>query len=65
MAKVVADEVRLRPVKSEVNRLLGANAKIKKLTNWTPKYSFEEGLNETIEFFRENLPKYKTGIYNI
>lgn len=65
LAKVVADEVRLRPVKSEVNRLLGANAKIKKLTNWTPKYSFEEGLNETIEFFRENLPKYKTGIYNI
>lgn len=65
LAKVVADEVRLRPVKSEVNRLLGANAKIKKLTNWTPKYSFEEGLNETIEFLRENLPKYKTGIYNI
>lgn len=65
LAKVVADEVRLRPIKSEVNRLLGANAKIKKLTNWTPKYSFEEGLNETIEFFRENLSKYKTGIYNI
>lgn len=65
LAKVVTDEDRLRPVKSEVNRLLGANAKIKKLTNWTPKYSFEEGLNETIEFFRKNLSKYKTGIYNI
>ncbi len=66
-AKIVCDDQRLRPDKSEVNRLLGSNAKIKKLTNWLPSYTFEEGIRETIEWFRkpENLAKYKADIYNI
>lgn len=64
-AKIICDEERLRPEKSEVNRLLGCNEKIKRLTNWQPQYTFEEGLAETIEFFRNNLNKYKTDIYNI
>lgn len=64
-ARVVCDEQRLRPEKSEVNRLLGSNEKIKRLTNWKPQYTFEQGLAETIEFFRNNLDKYKTDIYNL
>lgn len=66
-AKIVCDDQRLRPDKSEVNRLLGSNEKIKKLTNWSPSYTFEEGIRETIEWFRkpENLAKYKADIYNI
>lgn len=64
-AKIVCDEQRLRPEKSEVNRLLGSNEKMKKLTNWVPKYTFEEGIKETIEFFRNNLDSYKSDIYNI
>lgn len=64
-ARIKTDEKRIRPVKSEVNRLLGSNEKIMRLTGWEPKFSFEEGLAETIEFFRENLEKYKTDIYNI
>lgn len=64
-AKIVCDEQRLRPEKSEVNRLLGSNEKIKRLTSWKPNYSFEQGLAETIEFFKHNLDKYKTDIYNI
>lgn len=66
-AKIVCDEKRLRPDKSEVNRLLGCNKKIKKLTNWSPEYSFEEGIKETIEWFKneEVLKKYKLDIYNI
>lgn len=64
-ARVVCDEERLRPENSEVNRLLGSNEKIKKLTNWRPSYTFSEGLAETIDFFRFNLDKYKTDIYNI
>ncbi|WMJ78641.1 MULTISPECIES: NAD-dependent 4,6-dehydratase LegB [unclassified Sedimentibacter] len=64
-AKIVCDEQRLRPEKSEVNRLLGSNEKIKRLTGWKPKYTFEQGLAETIEFFRNNLDKYKTDIYNL
>lgn len=64
-AKLVCDEQRLRPEKSEVNRLLGSNEKIKSLTNWKINYTFEQGLAETIEYFRNNLDKYKVDIYNI
>ncbi|GAA0076319.1 NAD-dependent 4,6-dehydratase LegB [Clostridium sp. CTA-5] len=66
-AKIISDEQRLRPEKSEVNRLLGSNKKIKRLTNWKPDYTFEEGIKETIEWFKipENLMKYKSNIYNI
>lgn len=64
-AKIVCDEQRLRPEKSEVNRLLGSNEKIKKLTDWRPNYTFRQGLAETIEFFKNNLDQYKTDIYNI
>lgn len=64
-AKIVCEEQRLRPEKSEVNRLLGSNEKIMRLTNWKPKYTFEQGLAETIEFLKNNLDKYKVDIYNL
>ena len=64
-AKVICDEQRLRPEKSEVNRLLGCNEKLMRLTEWKPRYTFEEGLAETISFLRDNLDKYKTDIYNL
>ena len=64
-AKIICDEDRLRPEKSEVNRLLGSNQKILQLTDWKPQYTFEQGLAETIEFLRGNLDKYKVDIYNI
>src|SRR5690606_11603077 len=61
------DKARLRPKKSEVFRLLGDNTKITKLTGFTPQYSLEEGLRETITWFlnQENLKKYKAHIYNV
>lgn len=64
-ARVVCDQERLRPEKSEVNRLLGANAKIRQLTGWQPQVTFEEGLRITIDWIKENLNKYKTDIYNV
>ncbi len=64
-AKIVCDEDRLRPDKSEVNRLLGDNTKIKALTDWKQKYTFSEGIAETIEWLKVNLDKYKTDIYNV
>ena len=64
-AKIVCDEQRLRPEKSEVNRLLGCNQKIRQLTDWRPRYSFESGLEETIDFLRLNMNRYKTDIYNV
>jgi len=66
-AKIVTDEKRLRPEKSEVFRLYGSNEKIKQFTSWKPEYSLTQGLAETIEWFRnpENLKHYKADIYNI
>ena len=64
-AKIVCDEQRLRPEKSEVNRLLGCNKKIQQLTAWRQQYSFESGLAETVDFLRQNMNRYKTDIYNV
>lgn len=64
-AKIVTEEERLRPEKSEVNRLLGDATKLKKLTSWQPAFTFEEGLAETIAFLKANLDQYKPDIYNV
>lgn len=64
-ARIVCDEQRLRPEKSEVNRLLGCNEKILRLTEWRPQYFLKQGLAETIAFLRENLSSYKPNIYNL
>ena len=64
-ARIVTDEVRLRPEKSEVNRLLGSAALLKSLTGWHPNYTFEEGLAETIRWIRESMDRYKPDIYNV
>lgn len=66
-AKIITDEERIRPEKSEVFRLFGSAQKIKELTNWKPQYDLTAGLNKTIEWFskEENLKNYKADIYNI
>ena len=66
-AKIVSDEQRIRPPKSEVFRLYGSNQKLKDNTDWELRYSFKQGIAETIEWFRqtENISKYKPEIYNI
>ncbi|QCK15926.1 NAD-dependent 4,6-dehydratase LegB [Mangrovivirga cuniculi] len=66
-ARIVTDNERLRPEKSEVFRLFGSAKKIKELTDWTPNYTLETGLAETISWFSqtENLKNYKADIYNI
>ncbi len=64
-ARIICDEQRLRPEKSEVNRLLGANAKIKALTDWKQQYTFGEGIAETIAWMRQNMDAYKADIYNV
>lgn len=64
-AKILCEEQRIRPEKSEVNRLLGSNEKIKRLTKWQPQFSLEEGLRQTIQWIEGNMQYYKTDIYNI
>ena len=63
--KILCDEERIRPEKSEVNRLWADNTKIKELTDWAPKYSIDEGLAETVDWIKENMKQYKPDIYNV
>jgi NAD dependent epimerase/dehydratase len=65
--EILIDEKRLRPEKSEVKRLWCDNTKINLLTGFKPKYSLEEGLRKTIDWFtnKTNLSKYKVEIYNV
>lgn len=68
---IVTDSQRLRPTKSEVNRLYGDNTLLKELTGWTPTYAgldgFRQGIQETVEWFTqpENLSRYKSLNYTI
>ena len=68
---LVTDNKRIRPVKSEVERLYSCNQKAKSLLKWTPKYAgydgFKKGLEKTIQWFtdKRNISNYKTDIYNI
>ena len=63
--KIQIDQSRLRPEGSEVDRLLASNAFAKEILNWEPIYSLREGLAQTIDWFRENLDKYRVHDYNI
>lgn len=64
-AKIVIDPQRLRPGKSEVERLLCDNKKIKELAGYTPNYTLKQGLAETIAWIKENIDTFKVDIYNV
>jgi NAD dependent epimerase/dehydratase len=69
--EILSDEQRLRPKKSEVERLWGSNEKAVRLLGWKPEYDglegFRHGLTKTVEWFKDpaNLSSYKSNIYNI
>jgi len=66
-ARIETDGARLRPEKSEVERLLGSAQKLTSLTGWTPSCTLKEGLAETVEWFSKptNLAFYKHNQYQI
>lgn len=66
-AEIVSENLRKRPDKSEIGRLLCDASLMKKLTGWEPEISLKEGLLKTIEWFKDgtNLEKYKSEIYNV
>jgi NAD dependent epimerase/dehydratase len=63
--EIVSDEQRIRPEKSEVERLVCNNSKIIANTNWTPSYTIEKGLIETIDWIKNNLNYFKPEVYNV
>ena len=61
--KIVVDQERLRPEKSEVTRLLSDNSKARNRLDWQPQVGFREGLTRTIEWIREHMDWYRVGEY--
>lgn len=62
---VESDSERLRPKKSEVDRLLADNSRACELLGWEPAVSLEEGLERTIEWLQEHMDQYKPGVYRV
>lgn len=62
---IKSDEQRVRPNKSEVERLLADNTLALTLLGWAPAVSLEDGLVRTIEWMRQNLNRYRSDVYNI
>lgn len=63
--EIVEDPQRLRPAKSEVERLLSNPDKMKRLTGWEAKTSLTEGLEKTIRWLSKQSDLYKSDLYNI
>lgn len=63
--KVETDPQRLRPVASEVERLLADNSLAQSLLRWEPRVSLEEGLQNTIAWFRDHLEYYRPDLYAV
>lgn len=63
--EIVTDDERMRPDESEVDRLLAANEKARRILGWAPEHQGEQGLRRgleaTAEWFsnRENIDRYR------
>jgi nucleoside-diphosphate-sugar epimerase len=61
--EVEVEDRRIRPDKSEVMQLLSDTRLAKELFGWAPRYTLEEGLRETIDWYQRNLSRFKVGSY--
>jgi NAD dependent epimerase/dehydratase len=61
--EVEVDDRRIRPEKSEVMQLFSDTRLAQKLFQWAPRYTLEDGLRETIEWYQKNLARFKVGSY--
>ena len=63
--QIQKEKTRIRPEKSEVERLFSDSSKAKRLFGWHPKTNLKQGIEKTISWFEKNLKRYKGDIYNI
>jgi dTDP-glucose 4,6-dehydratase len=64
-AQIACEKGRVRPEKSEVMKLVCDNTLVHELTGWRPRHTLHEGLSLTIDWMKEHIGAYKTGIYTI
>jgi len=63
-AQIVTEGQRVRPDQSEVMQLVCDNSLARNLLGWSPAYNLDQGLEETVAWFKGNLSLYKPAIYN-
>ncbi|MCU0606283.1 MAG: SDR family NAD(P)-dependent oxidoreductase [Candidatus Edwardsbacteria bacterium] len=63
--RIVTDRQRIRPGASEVLRLLADNRKAARLLGWKPRCGFDQGLEQTVDWIRENLDQFRADEYTI
>ena len=63
--KIVVDPNRLRPEKSEVQRLLSDNSLAREKLSWGPKTSLSQGLKSTIAWVKDHMHLYRPDIYQV
>jgi dTDP-glucose 4,6-dehydratase len=63
--EIVVDEARLRPEKSEVQRLLSDNSLARERLGWQPAVPLKQGLKETIAWIEKNIHRYRPGRYQV
>ncbi|MDR3587867.1 MAG: SDR family NAD(P)-dependent oxidoreductase [Desulfosporosinus sp.] len=64
-AKIVVDEARIRPIRSEVNRLLADNRLAKETLGWEPHVSLEQGVKRTVAWIAAHMNRFQIGKYQI
>jgi len=64
-SRIEVDSERLRPQKSEVLRLLSDNSMARRQLGWSPSVGLDDGLDKTIKWVRNNLDRYRIGIYEL
>jgi len=64
-AKIVVDESRVRPSRSEINRLLADNRLAKDIIDWEPRVSLEEGIKRTVAWIAGHMNRFQVGKYQI
>nr|WP_321503125.1 NAD-dependent 4,6-dehydratase LegB [uncultured Dethiosulfovibrio sp.] len=63
--EIVSDEQRIRPSKSEVERLLSNPSRMESLSGWKAAVSLDEGLKKTVEWMKDRKTLYKSDLYNV
>lgn len=64
-ARVICEDLRVRPEKSEVMRLVCDNSLARDVLGWRPSVTLEAGLDQTIAWMREQIDAYKPGVYTV
>lgn len=63
--RILADDERVRPAASEVDRLRCDPSRLRAATGWAPAYDLKRGLEETVAWFRDHASDYKAALYHV